>query len=59
MLALWGGRFLDSMLLEVDARDPLVFSVVQVTLFVVALIAAWLSARRATRITLAEALRLE
>jgi predicted permease len=58
-LALWGARFLESLLFEVDGRDPGVLVGVALTLLAVALLAAWIPARRATRIAPVEALRTE
>jgi putative ABC transport system permease protein len=50
-------RYLSSILYEVSTHDPLVFVVAPVLLFVVALLATWLPARRAARVTPMEALR--
>jgi predicted permease len=58
-LAAWGGRFLESLLFEVDARDPAVLGGVALTLLAVAVLASWFPARRATRITPVEALKAE
>ena len=52
-------RFLASFLIDVKPRDPLVFIAVPVVLIMVALLAAWLPARRVARIDPAEALRCE
>jgi len=59
LLAAWGGRFLEGMLFEVESRDPYVLTIVLTTLLGVALLAAWIPARRATRIPPIEALRVE
>jgi ABC-type antimicrobial peptide transport system permease subunit len=47
------------MLFGVGARDPLIFSAGAAVLFVVALAATYVPARRATRIALVTALRTE
>jgi predicted permease len=57
--AFWLTRFLESFLFGVKTRDPLVFIVTPLLLAVVALIAIWVPARRATRVDPMRALRLE
>jgi len=52
-------QLIASLLYGVKARDPLVFIAVPVLLSVVALIAVWLPARRATRVSPVDALRCE
>jgi predicted permease len=52
-----GARSLGAMLFQVQPRDPWIFGSVAVMLTVVALVAAWLPARRATRLSPLAALR--
>ena len=52
-------RFLSGILYDVKATDPLTFSLAVITLLVVAFLASYLPARRATRIDPVRALRLE
>jgi putative ABC transport system permease protein len=52
-------RFLSGLLYGVTAADPTTFSLAVMTLLVVALLASYLPARRATRIDPVQALRLE
>jgi predicted permease len=58
-LALYLARFLASSLYGVQARDPLVFVGVPLLLALVALVAVWFPARRASRIDPIVALRYE
>jgi putative ABC transport system permease protein len=57
--ALAGGRFIESLLFGVSPRDPAVFATTAVTLFGVAILACWLPARRAARVSPIEALRAD
>jgi putative ABC transport system permease protein len=52
-------RFLRSMLFEVGVADPLTFAAVALLLSVVALLASYLPARRATKVGPMVALRYE
>ena len=58
-LAVWGSRFLEGMLFEVTPLDPVVLGGVAALLVAVALLAAWLPARRAVRVAPLEAMRPE
>ena len=57
--ALGLSRLIESLLFGVTARDPIVFAGVPTLLSLVALVAVWLPARRATRINPIDALRCE
>jgi ABC-type antimicrobial peptide transport system permease subunit len=57
--AFWLTRFLASFLFGVHAWDPFVFIATPLLLTVVALIAIWIPAKRATRVDPMAALRLE
>jgi putative ABC transport system permease protein len=57
--ALAGGRLIASLLYDVSPRDPAVFGATAVTLFGVAVLACWLPARRAARVSPVEALRAD
>jgi ABC-type antimicrobial peptide transport system permease subunit len=52
-------RWLESMLYGVTTHDPLTFATIPFVLVVVALIATWLPARRASRLDPVTALRTE
>ena len=52
-------RFLTTILFEVGAADPFTYALVATILAAVALLAAYLPARRATRVDPADALRVE
>lgn len=59
IIALFGRRWLEPQLFETLASDPMVFITVVCVLQSVALLAGWLPARRAARISPTEALRAE
>ena len=59
LLAMGTGRLLAGMLFEVGALDPVAFIVAPLVLGIATLIATWLPARRATRISPMAALRTE
>jgi predicted permease len=54
-----GSRLIESLLYGVGARDPGVFAITTVILILVALLACWLPARRASRLSPIEALRTD
>ncbi|HEY2906942.1 MAG TPA: ABC transporter permease [Vicinamibacterales bacterium] len=57
LVSAWASQFVNSLLYGVTPRDPLTFAAAIATLVVVAAVAGWLPARRASRIDPAEALR--
>jgi putative ABC transport system permease protein len=57
--ALAGGRVIETLLYNVSPRDPIVIGVVTLLLTGIALIACWLPARRAARLSPLEALRTD
>lgn len=59
LLALGAGKLLSGLLYEVGAVDPIAFTTAPLLLGVATLIATWLPARRATRISPVTALRTE
>jgi ABC-type antimicrobial peptide transport system permease subunit len=50
LFSFWATRVLGNMLFQVSARDPLAYAVAAAVLFVVAIGASWLPARRAARV---------
>ena len=58
-LSLAAGRFISTLLFGVRSTDPLTFSAVAATLLATAMFAAWIPARRATRVDPMVALRYE
>jgi ABC-type antimicrobial peptide transport system permease subunit len=60
LAAAWGlARLMESLLFQVKPRDTMVFIAVPVALGVVALLAVWLPAKRASRVDPVVALRYE
>jgi ABC-type antimicrobial peptide transport system permease subunit len=59
IVALAGSQLIQSLLYGVSPRDPIVFSLTTIALLVIALLACWLPARRAARLSPLEALRTE
>jgi predicted lysophospholipase L1 biosynthesis ABC-type transport system permease subunit len=57
LLSLWASTYVGSMLYGLEPRDPLTLAGAAATLAIVGAIAAWLPARRATRIDPCEVLR--
>ncbi len=57
--ALAGSRLIRSLLFEVSPRDPVVFGLTTLFLLVIALLACWLPARRAAKLSPLQALRTE
>jgi len=58
-LSLAAGRFISTLLFGVRANDPLTFSAVAIALLATAVFAAWIPARKATRVDPMVALRYE
>ena len=58
-LSLAAGRFISTLLFGVRATDPMTFSAVAAALLATAVLAAWIPARRATRVDPMVALRYE
>ncbi len=49
-LSMWAAKFINTLLYSLDARDPATFASAAALLMFVAALAAWLPARRASRI---------
>ncbi len=58
-VAFWAGRFVKPLLFNVSPNDPLVFAIVTGTLILVALVASWYPAMRASRVDPSVALRTD
>jgi putative ABC transport system permease protein len=59
VVAMYAARWLESLLFEVQARDPMVFASVSVVMIGVALFASYLPARRASAVNPVDAIRME
>jgi putative ABC transport system permease protein len=59
LLIFWGRGLAEAQLFTVDANDPVMLAMAIATVVVAALLAAWLPARRATRINPTDVLRAE
>jgi putative ABC transport system permease protein len=57
--ALVGGRLIQALLFDVSARDPVVLAVTTAILMALSLVACWVPARRASKLSPLEALRAE
>jgi putative ABC transport system permease protein len=58
-MAFVGSRIIESLLYGVSSRDPVVFAASTLALLAVTVMACWLPARRAARISPVDALRAE
>ena len=56
-IALWAGKWVKPLLFNQSPRDPGIFGIVTITLLVVAVVACWMPARRASRVDPSVALR--
>jgi ABC-type antimicrobial peptide transport system permease subunit len=59
VVAFAGSRLIESLLYGIGPRDPFVFGATSLALLAVALLACWLPARRAARLSPIDALRAE
>lgn len=55
--SLWASRFVETLLFQLQTRDPITFTAAAVMLVVVGVLAAWVPARRAARLDPARVLR--
>jgi ABC-type antimicrobial peptide transport system permease subunit len=55
--SLWAARFVESLLFQLEPRDPVTFGVAAAVLVAVSVLAAWMPARRAARLDAATVLR--
>jgi ABC-type antimicrobial peptide transport system permease subunit len=55
--SLWVARFVEALLFNLEARDPMTFAVAPAVLVAVGVLAAWMPARRAARLDPATVLR--
>jgi ABC-type antimicrobial peptide transport system permease subunit len=54
---LWAARFAETLLFQLDARDPATFAIAGGVLMAVGVLAAWIPARRAARLDPASVMR--
>ncbi len=57
MGSFWAARFVEVLLFDLEARDPVTFAVAAVVLVAVGVLAAWMPAHRAARLDPATVLR--
>jgi ABC-type antimicrobial peptide transport system permease subunit len=57
--AYWAGQFMQSLLHQVDTRDPGTLALVALLLVATAVVAGWLPARRATKLDPVAVLRAQ
>jgi ABC-type antimicrobial peptide transport system permease subunit len=55
--SLWAARFVEALLFQLEARDPVTFAGAAAVLAAVGVLAAWMPARRAARLDPATVLR--
>jgi ABC-type lipoprotein release transport system permease subunit len=55
--SLWAARFVETLLFQLEARDPVTFAGAAAVLVAVSVVAAWIPARRAARLDPAMVLR--
>jgi ABC-type antimicrobial peptide transport system permease subunit len=55
--SLWAARFVESLLFQLEARDPVTFAGAAAVLVAVGVLAAWMPAHRAARLDPARVLR--